>query len=120
MRLDRYNTIGLVIPDLHNPFNPVLADYLDQAIKAYGNDLILEHGRNDLASEQHSLESIKDRQVDGVALIVSDTELHRPFLTRLAKSGPAAVALAARPGKPLPVDSVVSDFSPASPKRSTT
>lgn len=112
VRLGRYNTIGFVVPDLHNPFYSVLADSLDQAVKAHGYDLILEHGRNDLAAEQHSFESILDRQVDGVVLIVSDTELHRPFLTRLAKNGPAAVAMAAKPNKSLPVDSVVSDFSP--------
>lgn len=112
VRLGRYHTIGLVVPDLHNPFYPVLADYLDQAVKSHGYDLILEHGRNDLASEQHSFQSILDRQVDGVALIVSDPELHRPFLTRLAQSGPPAVALAAKPNVSLPLDSVVSDFSP--------
>lgn len=111
VRTGRYNTIGLVVPDLHNPFYPVLADYLDQAIAAHGYDLILEHTRNDLASEQHCFQSILDRQVDGVALIVSDPELHRPFLAGLAKSGPPAVALAAKPDVPLPIDAVVSDFS---------
>ena len=111
VRLGRYKTIGLVVPDLHNPFYPVLADYLDQAIAAHGYDLILEHTRNDLAAEQHVFESILDRQVDGVALIVSDPELHRPFLSRLAVSGPPAVALAAKPAIALPIDSVVSDFS---------
>ncbi len=112
VRLGRFNTIGLVVPDLHNPFYPVLADYLDQAVAAHGYDLILEHSRNDLAAEQHSFQSILDRQVDGVALIVSDPDLHRPFLAGLAKSGPPAVALAAKPDVTLPVDSVVSDFSP--------
>jgi LacI family transcriptional regulator len=111
VRLGRYKTIGLVIPDLHNPFYPVLADYLDQAVAVDGYDLILEHSRNDLAAEQHSFQSILDRQVDGVALIVSDPELHRPFLAGLALSGPPAVALAAKPDVALPVDAVVSDFS---------
>ena len=111
VRLGRYKTIGLVIPDLHNPFYPVLADYLDQAVAVDGYDLILEHSRNDLAAEQHSFQSILDRQVDGVALIVSDPELHRPFLTALALSGPPAVALAAKPDVVLPIDAVVSDFS---------
>lgn len=111
VRLGHYNTIGLVVPDLHNPFYPVLADYLDQAVAAQGYDLILEHTRNDLESEQHCFQSILDRQVDGVALIVSDTELHRPFLASLAVSGPPAVALAARPDVPLPIDSVLIDFS---------
>ncbi len=111
VRLGRYKTIGLVVPDLHNPFYPVLADYLDQAVAAHGYDLILEHSRNDLAAEQHSFQSILDRQVDGVALIVSDPDLHRPFLAALAASGPPAVALAAKPDVALPVDSVVSDFS---------
>jgi len=111
VRLGRYKTIGLVVPDLHNPFYPVLADYLDQAVAAHGYDLILEHTRNDLAAEQHAFDSILDRQVDGVALIVSDPDLHRPFLAGLAVSGPPAVALAAKPDVPLPIDSVVSDFS---------
>lgn len=111
VRLGRYKTIGLVIPDLHNPFYPVLADYLDQAVAVDGYDLILEHSRNDLAAEQHSFQSILDRQVDGVALIVSDPELHRPFLAGLAVSGPPAVALAAKPDVALPIDAVVSDFS---------
>jgi LacI family transcriptional regulator len=111
VRLGRYKTVGLVVPDLHNPFYPVLADYLDQAVAAYGYDLILEHTRNDLATEQHCFQSILDRQVDGAALIVSDPDLHRPFLTGLAASGPPVVALAAKPAIALPVDSVVSDFS---------
>jgi LacI family transcriptional regulator len=111
VRLGRYKTIGLVVPDLHNPFYPVLADYLDQAVATYGYDLILEHTRNDLATEQHCFQSILDRQVDGAALIVSDSDLHRPFLTGLAASGPPVVALAAKPAVALPVDSVVSDFS---------
>lgn len=111
VRLGRYKTIGFVVPDLHNPLYPVLADFLDQAVAAHGYDLILEHSRNDLAAEQHCFESILDRQVDGVALIVSDPELHRPFLARLALSGPPAVALAAKPDIALPIDSVVSDFS---------
>lgn len=111
VRLGRFNTIGLVVPDLHNPFYPVLADYLDQAVQAHGYDLIIEHTRNDLASEQHCFRSILERQVDGAALIVSDPDLHRPFLAELARHGPPAVALASKPDRPLPVDSVVSDFS---------
>lgn len=111
VRLGRYNTIGLVVPDLHNPFYPVLADYLDRAVAARGYDLILEHTRNDLTAEQHCFQSILDRQVDGVALIVSDPELHRPYLASLATSGPPAVALAARPDVRLPIDSVVIDFA---------
>lgn len=111
VRLGRYNTIGLVVPDLHNPFYPVLADFLDQAIETHGYDLIVEHTRNDLASEQHCFQSILDRQVDGVALIVSDPDLHRPYLAKLAAGGLPAVALAAKPDVPLPIDSVLIDFS---------
>jgi LacI family transcriptional regulator len=49
--------------------------------------------------------------VDGAALILSDPELHRPFLAEIARTGPPVVALAALPGQVLPVDSVVCDFS---------
>jgi LacI family transcriptional regulator len=111
VRLGRFNTIGLVVPDLHNPYFPVFADYLDKAIGKHGYDLILEHTRNDLSSEQHCFQSIFERQVDGVALIVSDPELHRSYLAGLAKSGPPVVALAARTDVALPVDSVVTDYA---------
>lgn len=111
VRLGRYYTIGLVVPDLHNPYYPVLADYFEQAASASGYDLIIEDTRNDISIEQRCFQSILNRQVDGAALIISDTELHRPFLAGIAKSGPPVVALAALPQIPLPVDSVVCDFS---------
>jgi LacI family transcriptional regulator len=111
VRLGRYHTIGLVVPDLHNPYYPVLADFLEKAVAPDGYDLILESTRNDLSAEQHGFHSILERQVDGAALIISDPELHRPFLAEIAQSGPPVVALAALPATPLPVDSVVCDFS---------
>ncbi len=111
LRLGRYQTIGLVVSDLNNPYYPVFADYFNQAAAIHGYDLVIESTRNDSANEERSFRSVFNRQVDGAALIISDTERHRPFLAELAKAGSPVVALSAQPEKPMPVDSVVCDFT---------
>ncbi|NDC74373.1 LacI family transcriptional regulator [bacterium] len=111
LRLGRFFTLGLVIPDIHNPFYTTFADLLDKAVSPERNDLIIEHSRTNLEQEKHCFESILGRQVDGVALFISDTELHRPFLEDLAKRKIPAVALAVKTDNPLPVDSVLVDFA---------
>ncbi len=111
LRLGRFFTLGLVIPDIHNPFYTTFADLLDKAVSPERYDLIIEHGRTNLEQEKHSFEAILDRQVDGVALFISDVEFHRPFLDDLSKRKIPVVALAVKTDNPLPVDSVVVDFS---------
>jgi LacI family transcriptional regulator len=111
LRLGRFFTLGLVIPDIHNPFYTTFADLLDKAVSPERYDLIIEHGRTNLAQEKHSFEAILERQVDGVALFVSDAELHRPVLQDLANRKIPAVALVVKSEDPLPIDAVLVDFA---------
>ena len=111
IRLGRFRSVGLVVPDLHNPYYTTFADLIDKALKAEGYDLIIEHSHNTLAQEKHCFDAILDRQVDGAIFFVTDTNLHRPFLEGLAQRKFPAVALAAKPEVPLPVDAVLVDFS---------
>lgn len=111
LRLGRFFTVGLVIPDIHNPYYTAFADLLEKAMHADNYDLIIEHCDTSLAQEKHSFESIIERQVDGVALFISDLEYHRTFLESLATRKFPAVALAANTESPLPIDSVLIDFS---------
>jgi LacI family transcriptional regulator len=111
IRLGRFRSVGLVLPDLHNPYYTSFADLLDKALKKEGYDLIIEHSDNTLAQEKHCFDAILDRQVDGAIFFVTDTQVHRPFLEGLAKRKFPAVALAAKPERPLPVDAVLVDFS---------
>ena len=70
VRLGRYNTIGLVVPDLHNPFYPVLADYLARTPSA------LEGLLDPVASPDYgALTAAHGRLVDALARDISDALL---------------------------------------------
>jgi LacI family transcriptional regulator len=110
LRYGRFNTIALLVADLHNPYYTTFADLLELEAERHGYDVLIESWRTDLAREKHCLEYIMDRQVDGVAAFFSDAEAHRPFLEQQAKAGRPFVGMAFSGGEPLPVDSVVVDF----------
>lgn len=113
LRMGSFKTIGLVIPDLHNPFYTAFADRLDRKLRDGGYDLIVEHSRNDLEYEAHCLESILDRQVDAVTYFVSDFDRHLEFLKLANKAGKSVVAMTgpSTDESPFPFDSVEIDFS---------
>lgn len=111
LRFGRFNTLGLLIPDLHNPFYTAFADMMEVEAELRGYDLIVESWRTDLAREKHCLDDMLDRQVDGVASFLSDSETHRDFLAaQFAKKRPF-VALSAAGAPRLACDSVLVDFS---------
>jgi len=111
LRLGSYKTIGLVIPDLHNPVYTTFADVLEQCISEKGYDLILEHSRTDLEYEKHCLESILDRQIDAVTYFVSDLNAHLDFLKKAVKTSKPIVAHVGPSEKPFEFDAITMDFS---------
>jgi LacI family transcriptional regulator len=111
LRLGSFKTVGLVIPDLHNPVYTTFADLLAQRMRESGYDLILEHSRTDLNYEKHCLESILDRQIDAVTYFVSDLERHLEFLKRAEKTSKHVVAMTGPSEEPFPFDAVEMDFS---------
>lgn len=100
----RFDTIGLIVPDLNNPFFMDLADQLELAAEARGCDLIIEHSRVDLLREIKSLESIMDRQVDGIIACLIDPPVHAELLKSHIKYGIPIVVAGQRGTQPLPVD----------------
>jgi len=110
LRYGRFNTIALLIADLHNPYYTTFADLLEVEAERHGYDVLIESWRTDLAREKHCLEYIMDRQVDGVAAFLSNPEVHRAFLEQRFQAGRPFVGLAFAGGQPMPVDSVLVDF----------
>ena len=106
----RFDTIGLIVPDLNNPFFMSLADQLELAAEARGYDLIIEHSRVDLLREMKCLESIMDRQVDGIIACLIDPPVHADFLKSHIKYGIPMVVAGQRGARPLPVDLITVDF----------
>lgn len=111
MRLGRFSALGLLIPDLRNPFYTSFAHLLEIEAEKAGYDLVLESWRMNLSREKHCLINITERQVDGAATFLSDNETHRPFLEEQSAKRRAFVALSITGGKALPVDCVLTDFS---------
>ncbi|TVP80198.1 MAG: LacI family transcriptional regulator [Puniceicoccaceae bacterium] len=112
LRLGSFHTIGLIIPDIHNPVYATFADFLEIRMRDANYDLILENSRNDLEYEQHCLESILERQIDAVVYFVSDHDRHLEFLKKAKKAGKRVVGLTGpSDGKKFAFDAVELDFS---------
>lgn len=73
-------TIGLVIPDITNPFFPDIAKGVEDSAKEAGYHVILSNVGNDPQSEEEVIQLLRERQVDGVILVSSSpvgTYLHK-------------------------------------------
>lgn len=111
LRLGSFRTIGLLIPDLHNPIYTTFADHLESRLREMDYDLILEHSRTDLEYEKHCLDSLLDRQIDAVSYFVSDRKNQASFLEKAKAAGKEVVVLTEALEKPLPYDTIEMDFS---------
>ena len=65
------STIGLIVPDMLNPFFPQLADAVERALRSAGLSMLLMNAENDPAWEKNCISQLSDRRVDG--LLISAT-----------------------------------------------
>lgn len=71
LRRNRTDTIGMVVPDISNPFFTALIQHVDHALAQLGWQMLLCDAQSDVATEAKRLESLVTRRVDGV--IISPT-----------------------------------------------
>ena len=64
----RTNTIGLVVADIRNPFFAGIAHAVDETLETYGYTFIVCSTSESLDREQKALELLSRRQVDGIIL----------------------------------------------------
>lgn len=69
LRLLKTNTIGLLIPDISNPFFATLARHVTEGLRRQGYSIILCDSQDDLTLEKQSLDLLWNRQVDGMILV---------------------------------------------------
>ena len=111
LRRGKFNTIGLAIPDLTNPFYGVFAERLDFEIDKLGYDLMIESTRTEINQERACLQTLIHRNVDGIVCSLMDNYAQSDMLERQFKSGMAIVAMAETTGPEMPVDTVRIDFT---------
>lgn len=71
LRTQRSHTVGMLLPDLTNPFFPPVVRGLEDALDAGGYTLIVANTDNDARRESRSLASLVGRQVDGLVVATS-------------------------------------------------
>lgn len=69
--LRKTNSIGLVIPDINNPFFPEIIKGVERTAKKLGYSLILCNTDNDKKEERESISLLRSKQVDGMILSLS-------------------------------------------------
>lgn len=73
LRTQRTNTLGLVIPDITNPFFPELVQAIEHAARQRGLGILIADADNDPDVERAALRTLIDRRVD--AVLISPTHL---------------------------------------------
>lgn len=107
----RFQTIGLLVADLNNPYFTYAASLFGEAVEALGYDLVIESWRTELEREKKLLKDFADRNVDGVLAFVSDVDTHHEIFKNQAAAGVPFVALAMPGAGEVPVDLVMPNFA---------
>ncbi len=85
LRLNKTDTIGLVIPDISNPFFSSIARNIEQEARKLGYSIILCDTEEDTKLEKDSLELLELRKVDG--LIISPVGQTPDFIKKIYNNG---------------------------------
>ena len=87
----RSNSIGLVIPDLKNPFFAVVADAVQAATRARGALVWIIASNAEIKIERQEIEKLLSYHVDGLLLIPSDPG--HPYLKKILMGKIPVVAI---------------------------
>ncbi|BEP14134.1 LacI family DNA-binding transcriptional regulator [Acidothermaceae bacterium B102] len=101
----RSYTIGVLMPDVHSPFAPLIVDGILKELEGSPFEVMLGPGGSSSAKQRSSVEAMVDRQMDGLVLIAP--VMASTWLEDLAATLP--VVSIARHGKARNFDTVVDD-----------
>ncbi|MEY3071820.1 MAG: hypothetical protein RLZZ353_16 [Actinomycetota bacterium] len=75
LRTQRTHTVGLLLPDVTNPFFPPIIRGIEDALIPTGHVLLIANTDNEPEREEQGLDSLVARQVDGVMLATSHLDV---------------------------------------------
>jgi DNA-binding LacI/PurR family transcriptional regulator len=104
----RLNAMGVMLPDIANPFSSVLLDGIKDVLDAAGYTAFLATGGRGVEQERAGLESFVDHRVDGLIVATRGTSIGDKALRELATQGIPIVTI----GRPMPgvrVDCIAAD-----------
>src|ERR1700761_1216624 len=101
-------TIGMIVPDIANPFFPMVVRGAEDAAQKHGYNLLLCNSDDSLAKEETAGELLLSKRVDGI-LLTKAAEDFRPSLMQMIKEVNIPFVLVMRTYPKLTKDAVITD-----------
>jgi LacI family transcriptional regulator len=104
----RTHTIGIVVPDISNPFFPLVVRGAEDAAQAHGYNILLSNSDDRQDREEQCLEVLLSKRVDGILLTKAPHDFS-PSLRHLIDDVKVPFVLLMRTYPSLTKDAVISD-----------
>jgi len=104
----RTHTIGMIVPDIANPFFPMVVRGAEDAAQKHGYNLLLCNSDDNLDKEEREIELLLSKRVDGI-LLTKAAEDFRPALHQMIKDARIPFVLVMRTYPKLTKDAVITD-----------
>jgi LacI family transcriptional regulator len=102
------HTIGMIVPDIGNPFFPSVVRGAEDAAQKHGYNLLLCNSDDSLEKEEKAIELLLSKRVDGILLTKAAEDFH-PSIQQMIKEVNIPFVLVMRTYPKLTKDAVVSD-----------
>jgi LacI family transcriptional regulator len=102
------HTIGMIVPDIGNPFFPMVVRGAEDAAQKHGYNLLLCNSDDNLDKEENAVQLLLSKRVDGV-LLTKAAEDFRLSLRQMIKEVNIPFVLVMRTYSKLTRDAVISD-----------
>jgi LacI family transcriptional regulator len=104
----RTHTIGMIVPDIGNPFFPLVVRGAEDAAQKHGYNLLLCNSDDSLDKEERAIELLLSKRVDGILLTKAAGDF-RPQLRQMIKEVDIPFVLVMRTYPKLTRDAVLTD-----------
>src|ERR1700739_1672405 len=104
----RTHTIGMIVPDIANPFFPMVVRGAEDAAQKHGYNLLLCNSDDSLEKEENAIELLLSKRVDGI-LLTKAAEGFRPAIRQMIKEVNIPFVLVMRTYPKLTKDAVITD-----------
>src|ERR1700736_795734 len=102
------HTIGMIVPDIANPFFPMVVRGAEDAAQKHGYNLLLCNSDNSLEKEERAIELLLSKRVDGILLTKAAGDFRAP-LRQMIKEVKVPFVLVMRTYPKLTKDAVITD-----------
>src|ERR1700732_5109606 len=102
------HTIGMIVPDISNPFFPAVVRGAEDAAQKHGYNLLLCNSDDSLEKEERAIELLLSKRVDGILLTKAAEDFRAP-LRQMIKEVKVPFVLVMRTYAKLTADAVITD-----------